>query len=86
MLGYVASEYFLGRLILGPPRNRFLTFIVGWAILSIAGLVPVVNGIVFLAAVVYGLGTIVVALFRARRGPRETAPADTGQPAPSPAG
>jgi hypothetical protein len=29
---------------------------------------------------------IVVAVFRARRGPRETAPADTARPAPSTAG
>ncbi len=85
MLGYVASAYFLGRLILGPTRNRFLAYVVGWAILSVAGLIPVVNGIVFLAATVYGLGMIVVAIFRARRGPRETAPAETGRPAASPA-
>jgi hypothetical protein len=86
MLGYVASAYFLGRLILRPPSNRFLAYIVGWAILSVAGLIPVVNGLVFIAATVYGLGMIVVAIFRARSGPRETAPADTGQPAPSAAG
>ena len=78
-LGYVASAYFLGRLILRPPRNRFLSYLVGWAILSVAGLIPVVNVIVLIAATVYGLGMIVVALFRARSGPREPAPADTGR-------
>ena len=86
MLGYVASAYFLGRLILGPARNRFVAYLVGWAILTVAGIIPVVNGIVLVAATVYGLGMIVVATFRARSGPRERAPADTGRSAPSTAG
>jgi hypothetical protein len=84
-LGYVASAYFLGRLILRPPNNRFLAYLVGWGILSVAGVIPVFNVIVLIAATVYGLGMIVVALFRARSGPREPAPSDTSQPAPSPA-
>jgi hypothetical protein len=84
-LGYVASAYFLGRLILRPPTNRLLAYLVGWGILSVAGLIPVFNVIVLIAATVYGLGMIVVALFRARSGPREPAPTDTSQPAPSPA-
>jgi cytoskeletal protein CcmA (bactofilin family) len=82
-LGYVASAYFLGRLILRPPTNRFVAYLVGWGILSVAGIIPVLNVIVLIAATVYGLGMIVVALFRARSGPREPAPADTGRTAPS---
>jgi cytoskeletal protein CcmA (bactofilin family) len=96
-LGYVASAYFLGRIILRPPRNRFLAYVVGWGVLSVAGLIPILNVITFLAATVYGVGMIVVATFRARKGPREPAapghgPADagkadagTGRPEPSPA-
>jgi hypothetical protein len=91
-LGYVVSAYFLGRLILRPPRNRLLAYLVGWGILSVAGLIPVLNAITFIAATVYGVGMIVVATFRARQGPRETAPgdadrsnADRGRPEPSPA-
>jgi hypothetical protein len=83
MLGYVASAYFLGRLLLRPPRNRFLAYLVGWAILTVAGLIPVVNVIVVIAAAVFGLGMVVVATFRARSGPREPAPADTDRTAPS---
>jgi len=86
MLGYVASAYFLGRIILRPPRNRFLAYLVGWAILTVAGIIPVLNVIVLLAATVYGLGTIVVAMFRVRSGPREPAPADAGPTEPAPAG
>jgi cytoskeletal protein CcmA (bactofilin family)/Na+-transporting methylmalonyl-CoA/oxaloacetate decarboxylase gamma subunit len=79
-LGYVASAYFLGRLILRPPQNRFLAYLVGWGILSVAGVIPVLNVLTFIAATVYGVGMIVVATFRARKGPREPAP-----PAPAPA-
>jgi cytoskeletal protein CcmA (bactofilin family) len=83
MLGYVASAYFLGRIILRPPTNRFLAYLVGWGILSVAAAIPVLNAIVGIAATVYGLGMIVVATFRARRGPREEMPADRGRTAPS---
>jgi cytoskeletal protein CcmA (bactofilin family) len=82
-LGYVASAYFLGRIILPPPRNRLLAYLVGWGILSVAGIIPVLNVIVLIAATVYGLGMIVVALFRARSGPREATPADTGRTEPA---
>ena len=82
-LGYVASAYFLGRLILRPPNNRLLAYLVGWGILSVAGLIPVLNVIVLIAATVYGLGMIVVALFRARSGPRAPAPTDTGPAEPA---
>ena len=82
-LGYVTSAYFLGRVIFRPPGNRLLAYLIGWGILSVAGLIPVLNVIVLIAATVYGLGMIVVATFRARSGPREPAPTNTGQPAPS---
>ena len=62
--------YFLGRIIPRPPRIRLLAYLVGWGILSVAGIIPVLNVIVLIAATVYGLGMIVVALFRARSGPR----------------
>jgi hypothetical protein len=91
-LGYVASAYFLGRLILRPPQNRFLAYLVGWGILSVAGVIPVLNVLTFIAATVYGVGMIVVATFRARKGPREPSPpapgpadAGAGRPEPSPA-
>jgi hypothetical protein len=82
-LGYVVSAYFLGRLILRPPRNRLLAYLVGWGILSVAAVIPVVNVIALIAATVYGLGMVVVAIFRARTSPRETAPIDRGRAAPS---
>ncbi len=67
-LGYVSGCYFLGRLILKEPRNRFLAFLVGWGILRVVGIVPVLGGLALAAATVYGLGCLTVAVFRARRG------------------
>ena len=96
-VGYVAGCYFLGRLILREPRNRLLAFLVGWGILRLAAIVPVLGGITAAAAVVYGLGCLTVAVFRARRGrdsnglptddrPLATAPVTTGPVATGPVG
>jgi hypothetical protein len=67
-VGFVAGCYFLGRLILREPRNRLLAFLVGWGILRVIGIVPVLGTVVSAAAIVYGLGCVTVAVFRARRG------------------
>jgi cytoskeletal protein CcmA (bactofilin family) len=73
-LGYVAGAFFLGRCILKSPRNRFGAFFVGWAILRVAALVPGFGVLVWIAAAVYGLGTLAVAGFRAGQSPRAPAP------------
>jgi predicted ABC-type sugar transport system permease subunit len=41
---------------------------VGWVIVAGLTLIPVAGGIVWFAATVFGLGAIVVAMWRARRG------------------
>ena len=79
-VGYVAGCYFLGRLILKEPKNRLLAFLVGWGILRVVNIVPVLGGLVSAAAVVYGLGCITVAVFRARRGRTTTEPPADPQP------
>ncbi len=65
-LGYVAGCFFLGRLILKEPRNRLLAFLVGWGILRVAAIVPVLGSLSLAAATIYGLGCLTVAVFRAR--------------------
>jgi hypothetical protein len=84
-VGYVAGCYFLGRLILKEPKNRLLAFLVGWGILRVVNIVPVLGGLISAAAVVYGLGCITVAMFRARRG-RAAYEAPTEPPTEPPAG
>ena len=89
-LGYVAGAFFLGRCILKHPRNRFGAFFVGWAILRVLALIPVFGVLVWIAAAVFGLGTLAVAGFRAGRQPRTVAPDpgphDTGPYDTEPAG
>jgi hypothetical protein len=79
-VAYTAGAFALGRLIIKPPRARFLGFFVGWAILRVGALVPVIGGLLLLATVVWGLGAIVVAGFRSGRG----GPSAGAPPAPMP--
>ena len=67
-IGYAAGALAFGRLLLKPPTNRFLAFLLGWGILRMIALVPGIGGLMFVVATVWGLGAIVVAAFRASRG------------------
>jgi hypothetical protein len=81
-VGYVAGALVLGRLLVRPPTTRFLAFVLGWAILRLVGLVPVLGGFVWLIASLIGLGILAVA---ARRTGRVAAPPPPLPPAPAPA-
>ena len=65
-LGYTTSGWLLGRRLLGPDRGRVLAFIAGLAILRVIALIPVLGGLVWLVATVFGLGVLFVAAGRAR--------------------
>jgi len=65
-LGYVVASIVVGRLILKPPRSRFLAFLVGWIILRALALIPVVGGLLWLVASILGLGVLFVAARRSR--------------------
>jgi cytoskeletal protein CcmA (bactofilin family) len=88
LVAYVTSAWIVGRRVL---RNRsaspWAALLAGWAILRVLALVPVLGGLVGLAATVVGLGALAVALWRAGRPgapvARPEAPAPVpGQPAP----
>jgi cytoskeletal protein CcmA (bactofilin family) len=72
-IGYTTSAWLLGRRLVGPPRGRVLAFLAGLAILRVLALIPIVGGIVWFAATVVGLGALLVATWRARRGYPERA-------------
>jgi hypothetical protein len=65
-LGYTSSAWALGRRILGPSRNRFLAFLAGLAILRVLALIPILGGLLWFAATVFGLGLLFLAAGRAR--------------------
>jgi hypothetical protein len=74
-LGYSAAAWILGRSIVrGPTTSWFVAFLAGWAILRIVALIPILGGLVWFAAVVFGLGAFAVAIWRARSANPATAP------------
>ena len=77
-IGYVTGAWILGRRILAGA-HPFVAFLVGWVILRLVVLVPIIGGLVSFAATVVGLGSIAVAIYRARR-PAELLVRDGGLP------
>jgi cytoskeletal protein CcmA (bactofilin family) len=69
-LGYAATAWVVGRRVLREPAAWVLAFLVGWGILRVVALVPVLGGLVWFAAVVFGLGVLLVAIWRARSASR----------------
>jgi len=79
----MAAAYAVGRALVKPPTSRFVSYLAGWAILAGATLVPFLGGLVWIAAIVYGLGAITVSAWNARRGSVEVASAAALPPPPT---
>jgi hypothetical protein len=69
-LGYSATAWILGRRVVHEPTSWVLAFLAGWGILRVVALVPILGGLVWFAAVVFGLGALVVAVWRGRSAAR----------------
>lgn len=86
-LGYTAGAYLLGRRLIAAPTHRLLAFLAGWGILRLLALIPVVGGLIWSIATVWGLGALVIAARTAGRatagGPGAAVPA-AGPPPPVP--
>jgi hypothetical protein len=83
-VGYIVASLLLGRRLLAEPRSVYLAFFVGLLILRVVGLVPVLGGLVSVAATVYGVGALFVAAWRAARAPQAPSPPVGEQPAVTP--
>ena len=75
-IAYVTAAWVLGRVIVKPPHGRILAFLAGLAILRVAALVPILGLLVWLGAVIVGLGLIGAAIGAARE--PSPAPASAG--------
>jgi len=64
-VAYVASAMVLGRRVV-KSGGRTVAFLAGLGILRVLALIPFVGGLVSLLATIFGLGTLFVALRRAR--------------------
>jgi hypothetical protein len=73
-VGYVAGTFVLGRLIL-RDAGRFVAFLLGLLIVQVLALIPFVNALVVIVVVAIGLGTLIVAAWRANRPGAPVAPA-----------
>jgi hypothetical protein len=82
-VGYTVAAHAVGRLVM-RASSRYLAFVVGWVILRVLALIPVVGGVLWLLACVWGLGLLAVAV-RTGRAPRPvTAAAPPPPPMPVP--
>jgi hypothetical protein len=84
LVAYVTSAWILGRRMVKAHVSRWLALLAGWGVLRLLALIPVFGFLVGLVATVIGLGSLVVALWRAR-GPEApvAAPEAPGRPAPA---
>ena len=67
-IGYTVATHSVGRLVM-RSSSRYAAFLVGLVILRALALIPIVGGVLWLLASVWGLGVIAVAI-RAGRMPR----------------
>jgi hypothetical protein len=79
-IGYAAGALIVGRVMVRPPRNRWLAFLAGWGVLRVLAIVPVLGVLVLFATAVYGLGSVVVAVHRGQRGRPEALGGDGAAP------
>lgn len=82
-VGYVAGAHALGRMVVKPPKSRFIAFLAGWAIVRALALVPILGGLVWTVTAIVGLGVLGVAA--RRRSETTTAAVGPSTPPPMPA-
>lgn len=63
-ISYVTAAFALGRRII--KGSRILAFLVGLVILQLLTLIPIAGGLIGFLAVIFGLGLLLMTLFRAR--------------------
>jgi hypothetical protein len=79
-LGYTIGTIGLGSLFVNESQSRFLVFLAGWLILRVLALIPFVGGLLWLAASVWGLGLLAVAI----RSEHAPSPITASMPPPPP--
>lgn len=81
-IGYTVATLGVGRLVM-RTSSRYAAFLVGLVILRALALIPVVGGLLWLVASVWGLGLLAVAI-RVGRTPRTVTAAGAPPPMPVP--
>jgi hypothetical protein len=81
-VGYVAGAHGIGRFVMKPPSSQYVAFLVGWGILRLVSLIPVLGGLEWLLTAIFGLGLLAVAARRTSDEPAAATPATPAPPAP----
>lgn len=68
LVGLAGAVWAVGRLLVREPRSRAGAVLAGWGVALVLGLVPYLNAAWWALGAIGGLGAIVVAAWRARRG------------------
>jgi hypothetical protein len=79
-VGYVAGAHAIGRRLVKAPTSRFLAFLAGWGILRALAFVPVLGGLLWTLASIFGLGVLWVV---GRRSAMQPSRSDTIPPVPT---
>jgi hypothetical protein len=79
-IGYTVATHGVGRLVM-RSSSRYVAFLIGLVILRALALIPIVGGLLWLLASVWGLGLLAVAI-RAGRTPRTVTAAAEPPPMP----
>ncbi|MGH2679876.1 MAG: hypothetical protein ACRDG8_05245 [Actinomycetota bacterium] len=73
-VGYVVAAMGVGGLLLRTTQSRFVAFLAGWAVLRLLALIPIVGGVLWFLAAVWGLGLLAVAIRNVRAAPAGPVP------------
>ncbi len=83
-LGYLVAALVVGRMVVKEPRSVYLSFLAGFAIIRLVGVIPVLGGLAAFLASAAGLGALVIAGWRAARGGPAPLAREPDRPVPSP--
>jgi hypothetical protein len=72
-LGYVVATVAVGNMIMRTSSSRWVVFLVGWIVLRLLALIPVVGGLLWFLGSVWGLGLLAVAIHHRPTDTRATA-------------
>ena len=78
-LGYAVATIAVGNMIMRSSSSRFVVFLVGWVVLRVLALIPVLGGLLWVLGCIWGLGLLAVAIHRR---PTSDAPATATPPMP----
>ena len=68
LLGLAVTSFAIGRLFVRAPGSRVGALFAGWGVTAAVGLVPVLNAAWWILASMFGIGALVVAMWRSRHG------------------